>query len=536
MDLKQRAVTLLKAWHKGKASSINHAAVVRSIYQEMELSTGYLLVLTIANLIALTGLLTNNTAIIIGAMLISPLMGPILSSGFAFTTGNAVIGRKALTTVAISVTVTIAVAAAATLISPLDSATGEILARTRPNLYDLVVAFLAGIVGSIAICSKRNYITIVPGVAIATAVIPPLSVAGYGIGSWQPMIALGGFFLFFTNFVAIIISTCIVFLAYGFRPGMTAGTEVSVLRHRIIVLSLILFVISLPLLYTLHSSLSEVRLRGSISSSLKKSFEKENLSHLSRFEFRSGSDAVRIKAAIQTTSYLGTEDILKAEQDLAHALGKKASLDVEQVLMQAGGFRHAAASPGIAVKHGPDQTYSGIEAAVSPMNEAISRVEKIIEPYRVSGFYLGKKEGSQALHGIIRVRKDTPLTAGEQKWLERIVSEAVGAKVELAVETVPLLDPLIINGNDAYGSEEVKKALAVAGAAYNMQPSSLVIIETHQYLSDKASARRKLAVKRAEPIRAALVKEQNIPAGNIKVLIAPGTSGKPAVVIRVKGD
>lgn len=533
--LKIRAIAFVKNWLRIKSSEVKHAAVARSIYQEMELTTGYLLVLTIANLIALTGLLTDNTAIIIGAMLISPLMGPILSTGFAFITGNEAIGRKALTTVAVSVGATIVVAALATMISPLDSATGEILARTRPNLYDLIVAFLAGTVGAIALCTKRNYLTIVPGVAIATAVIPPLSVAGYGLGSFQPMIALGGFFLFFTNFVAIIIATCIVFLIYGFRPSAVAGTELAQLKHRFIVLGAILFVISLPLLYTLHASISEVRLRGAIGHSLKRSFDKDRASHLTRFEFRRDDGKVRVKAAIQTTSYLGEADLMQAEKDLSEALRKKVSLDVEQVLMQAGALKQTAATTAIAVKPSGAGALAGIDAAINPVDKAASAVDRIIRPYRVYSLYLGKKDGSPAVHGIITIRKDNPLTQDERGWLEMIVSDAVGAKVELTAETVPLLDPLMITGKESYATEEVKKALSTVGEIYGRQPSVRVVIEAGQYLGDKSSARKRLARERAAAIREALITGHGIPKESIRTTVAPRPSDKPTVTIRVTG-
>jgi len=153
--------------------------------------------LTLANLIALNGLIQNSSPVIIGAMLISPLMGPILSFGFAFITGDRFIWRKSIIKISLSIILIIGVAAVTTYLSPLKDITDEIVSRTRPNLYDLIIAFLSGIAGAIAICTKKNYITIVPGVAIATAVIPPLSVAGFGLGIWSWRIFVGGFLLFF---------------------------------------------------------------------------------------------------------------------------------------------------------------------------------------------------------------------------------------------------------------------------------------------------------------------------------------------------
>ena len=226
----RKSAFLFNRWLQKTAAQINHEAVIKDIAQEIDISAGYFLTLTLANLIALSGLITNSAPVIIGAMLISPLMGPILSFGFAFITGDKQIWRRSVKKITVSVALTLVVAALASAFSPLKEITQEIISRTRPNLYDLVIAFLAGSAGAAALCTKRNYLTIVPGVAIATAVIPPLSVAGFGIGIGSMNIFMGGFFLFFTNFVAIIIATGIVFYIYGFRPRMITEMDVSQLR------------------------------------------------------------------------------------------------------------------------------------------------------------------------------------------------------------------------------------------------------------------------------------------------------------------
>ena len=125
--------------------------------------------LLLASLIALLGLLTNSVAVVIGAMLISPLMGPIISSGLAFTIGDLHLARRAFKTIAISVMLTIVVCTIISFISPLKEPTAKILARVRPNIFDLFVAVLSGIVGAIALCTKRDYLITASGVAIATA-------------------------------------------------------------------------------------------------------------------------------------------------------------------------------------------------------------------------------------------------------------------------------------------------------------------------------------------------------------------------------
>src|SRR5205823_14019337 len=123
----------------------------------------------LACLISLMGLLLNSPAVIIGAMLISPLMGPILACGLALTTAEWPLGKKAARNLLLSIVEVVVVATVATYVSPLRGTTPEILARTNPNLTDLLIAFFSGLAGTIALASRKTVFTILPGVAIATA-------------------------------------------------------------------------------------------------------------------------------------------------------------------------------------------------------------------------------------------------------------------------------------------------------------------------------------------------------------------------------
>lgn len=164
----------------------------------------YFAMLVLSCLIALLGLLLNSPAVIIGAMLISPLMGPILTCGLALTTADWRLGKKAGWNVVLSVAEAVLIAAIATKLSPLKDATPEILARTNPNLMDLLVAFFSGLAGTLAMSSRTAGLMILPGVAIATAVMPPLATIGFGVSTGQWAVARGAFMLFFTNFMAIV--------------------------------------------------------------------------------------------------------------------------------------------------------------------------------------------------------------------------------------------------------------------------------------------------------------------------------------------
>lgn len=174
--------------------------------------------------IAMLGLLQNSVAVIIGAMLISPLMGPIVEMGMGLATFDLRSIRDSLKSLSVGVLLSLLVAAGIVYFSPLQAATPEILARTQPTFFDLLVAIFSGLAGAYATVTRKGE-TIV-GVAIATALMPPLAVVGYGIAVANWSIAGGAAFLFMTNLLAIALSVTIVARWYGFgatdSPKQTA--------------------------------------------------------------------------------------------------------------------------------------------------------------------------------------------------------------------------------------------------------------------------------------------------------------------------
>jgi len=166
-------------------------------------------ILACAIVVASVGLNVNSTAVIIGAMLISPLMGPIVGAGFSLGIYDFELLKKAAKNLVIATLVSLLVSTIYFTLSPFKETQSELLARTSPNIYDILIAFFGGLVGVIAITrvEKGNPI---PGVAIATALMPPLCTAGYGlaIGNWKYF--FGALFLYTINCVFICISTFVI--------------------------------------------------------------------------------------------------------------------------------------------------------------------------------------------------------------------------------------------------------------------------------------------------------------------------------------
>lgn len=162
--------------------------------------------LVFAILVASIGLNVNSTAVIIGAMLISPLMGPIMAAGYGVAVADFELLRRALGNLARATVASLLASALYFSISPLSQAHSELLARTTPSVWDVGIALFGGLAGIVGLTRKETS-NVVPGVAIATALMPPLCTAGYGIATGQPTFFLGAFYLFFINSVFIAAAT-----------------------------------------------------------------------------------------------------------------------------------------------------------------------------------------------------------------------------------------------------------------------------------------------------------------------------------------
>jgi uncharacterized hydrophobic protein (TIGR00271 family) len=155
-------------------------------------------ILIFAILIASVGLNVNSPAVIIGAMLISPLMGPIIGLGYAAGINDSELIRRAFRSLTIFVLISLATSTAYFLITPLSQPQSELLARTTPTLWDVLIAFFGGAAGIVAL-TRKEISNVFPGVAIATALMPPLCTAGYGLANGNLAYFAGAFYLFAIN-------------------------------------------------------------------------------------------------------------------------------------------------------------------------------------------------------------------------------------------------------------------------------------------------------------------------------------------------
>jgi len=203
-------------------------------------------VLMCAILIASIGLNVNSTAVVIGAMLISPLMGPITGVGYGLGVQDTPLIRRSLLNMGMFVGISLAASTLYFLITPLSDASSELLARTAPTIWDVLIAFFGGAAGMIGL-TRKEPTTLIPGVAIATALMPPLCTAGYGLATGQAGFFFGAFFLFTINSVFIALAT--LGITRVLRLPLHDHADEATRRRRRWIISVVLLLTVLPSIY-----------------------------------------------------------------------------------------------------------------------------------------------------------------------------------------------------------------------------------------------------------------------------------------------
>lgn len=208
---------IAKRFFNALPDKTDETAIVEQISDGVTFRGANLWVLIFAIFIACLGLNLNSTAVIIGAMLISPLMGPIIGMGLAVGRADLELLKRSLTNYGVSTVISVLTAALYFQLTPLTEAQSELLARTSPTLYDVLIALFGGAAGILALSTggKGN---VIPGVAIATALMPPLCTAGYGLAMGEWSFFFGACYLFFINTVFIALATYLGVRLLQFKP------------------------------------------------------------------------------------------------------------------------------------------------------------------------------------------------------------------------------------------------------------------------------------------------------------------------------
>lgn len=238
------------------------AATLAAVARDARLTRGYVMQIALASAIATLGLLMDSSPVIIGAMLISPLLGPIMGFGFALAIFDGRLLRRSLQTLGTGAVIGVVVAVAIVAVSPITDPTPSLLARIRPSLLDLFVAIFGGLAGAYALL-KRNAIGIV-GVAIATALVPPLATVGWGLATGRTDAAAGALLMFVTN------SAAIGFMATAVARYNAFGANLSPKQTRLQAFGIlaVLGLLAVPLWVSLSAVLHEARTAAALRQDL----------------------------------------------------------------------------------------------------------------------------------------------------------------------------------------------------------------------------------------------------------------------------
>ncbi len=233
-------------------------------------------VLIFAIFIASIGLNVNSTAVIIGAMLISPLMGPIMGVGYGVGISDFSLIRKSLSNLGVATLISLVTSTVYFMITPLTTVQSELLARTTPSIWDVLIALFGGLAGIVA-TTRQEKSNAIPGVAIATALMPPLCTAGFGLanGNWE--FVLGAFYLFTINGVFIALSSAIVIRAYHVQERKFINIQAAKRVHFYI--GLVVAVTVLPSFYLAYELVGDEVFRSKATQFVLKELEKPN-SHI----------------------------------------------------------------------------------------------------------------------------------------------------------------------------------------------------------------------------------------------------------------
>jgi uncharacterized hydrophobic protein (TIGR00271 family) len=232
------------------ASEERFRELFMALRSDASITTSYIILMFLSTFLATVGLFQNSAAVIIGAMLLAPLMAPILSLAMGLLRHDEKLLTFSIQKIILGISIALFASAIFTLLLPHNPITVEMQARISPNILDLAVAILSGIAAAYS-RSFKEIVQSLAGVAIAVALVPPLSVAGIGLGRGDLMFFLSAFLLFSTNLIGIILAATLTFRVLGYSP---------VIRHKLGIqfVSILLIVITIPLYLSYHRIVEEI--------------------------------------------------------------------------------------------------------------------------------------------------------------------------------------------------------------------------------------------------------------------------------------
>ena len=443
----------------------------------------YWIVLVLAGAIAALGLALNSAAVVIGAMLIAPLLSPVVGLGLSLAIGD---GRLAIETAVIVLVSTLAVIMTGALLAlalpvPFQTITAEIAARTRPTTLDLVIAVCSGLAGAAVTVARRSRLSgAVPGVAVSVALVPPLAVTGYGIGTgWNWAIIRGSLLLYGANLAGIVMSAMVVFLLAGMHrtevldvdatwhrdthtsaltgwveriPGLRSLGVMRSVWTRIALVATFVAVVAIPLSASLREIARESRIHAAVDRATR-IFTSPGKSFIVSRDVELDQDQTRVVLNVATTGWFSDSVRHEFERRVSADAGEPVSLVLEQLPASSGDLSQLASL--IGVPHPPNASPASQVASasattgsrVAALSAAIAgAVHAAILPDSVAVVAAALFVGDSATAPVLHVAYAAPDTLSRQaaRIVERQLAGALGLadlrveSIRVAVEPRPL--------------------------------------------------------------------------------------------------
>jgi len=300
------------------ASQSQYATLFKNLREESRLRSSFMILLILATMIATFGLFINSSSVVIGAMLLAPLMQPIVSLSMGVLRQDSDLELNGAKTIAIGVIAVLSTAAIIAFFTPIERLTSEMAGRLSPTILDLFVAIVSGVAAAYA-KSNEKILGSLAGVAIAVALVPPLAVAGIGLG-WVDWHMFGtAFLLFITNLVGIVLAAALTFVILGFSP-------LHIAKKGILTWMTIVAIVAIPLYSSFNKMQEDIRVQ-TILSNLAFSVG-ENDVKLLHIELIHRKNLNEVRCEVMATGILTKEEKLRLKEVIQKSIGKKVEVIV----------------------------------------------------------------------------------------------------------------------------------------------------------------------------------------------------------------
>ncbi len=403
---------------------------------ELSVPSGpFYVMVVVSATIASYGLLTNSTAVVIGAMLVAPLMGPIFGISLGLIIGDRRLFARAFGAELLGVCAVIGLGLVIGLVPFRLDLGSEVLARTQPTLYDILIALAAGLAGAYTLAHERLSPSL-PGVAIAVALVPPLATCGLCLSAADWDLALGAFLLFLANFLAIQVAAAAVFTALRMVEVGTADVvTVGDYLRRFSVSLLALAVVAVFMTHTLLKVVSDRRFRDTVETTLAQEVQSTTGAQLSDVRIGDSEGTTQVIAVVMTPVEFDPQQVTRVEQ----ALRDRTTPDLELVIRSLLSKDCDARGP-VYVSDEPQQ-----EAAIPPEMEFLQRATDALvgSLHPVLGAQLAelKRDARPDLDVITAyVRTPIGIDPDQVAEAEKAIQDATGAPVHLIVRSIVTQD------------------------------------------------------------------------------------------------